>query len=257
MSAACSLIEYESRPTPTCSRCCTSAAAPPGARLRALLLAARVALEDERRGHAPAPLLDQASALAAAGAAAAAARSTRCAPRSRRVQGGDGSDWSERALRERSQASATAYAIPAHFYDAALARERGDRAVLARRSRCSRICGRRRWSWPSCLLREDRCAEARVQLQAAYRGDPYDPVTVNTLRLLDSLRSSTCASTASPRASTPGIAAALILRISPRVAVLAPYARRLAEQRDRAPMRSAIASQLQRPGGDRDLSQSR
>jgi len=37
------------------------------------------------------------------------------------------------------------------------------------------------------LLRVDRLADARTHLESAYRGDPYDVVTVNTLRLLDML----------------------------------------------------------------------
>jgi len=37
------------------------------------------------------------------------------------------------------------------------------------------------------LLRVNRLADARRHLETAYRGDPYNPVTVNTLRLLDTL----------------------------------------------------------------------
>src|SRR6185437_14255652 len=70
-------------------------------------------------------------------------------------------------------------------------------------------------------------AEGRAMLEAAYRGDPYDPVTVNLLRLLDSLQH--FAVRRYDQAADGG--PALVLHLSPAEApVLAPYVRRIAER---------------------------
>jgi tetratricopeptide (TPR) repeat protein len=206
-------------------------AVPPGARLRALLLAARMALEDDAPARA-APLLEQASALA---------RQSRLpeleidAVRAgwEAVRGRSGSAWSERAL-QADPAFGQAYAIPARFY-LMLRRQSEAIALYSRAVAVQPDLWSARVQLASCLLRENRLDEARVQLEAAYRGDPFDPVTVNTLRLLDSLRSFDIRVYGTPTSSRPEI----VLRLARSESdVLAPYARRLAER--------AIASYAQR-----------
>jgi hypothetical protein len=79
----------------------------------------------------------------------------------------------------------------------------------------------------SWLLRQEDVPAATALLQAAYKGDPYNPVTVNTLRLLDSLRQFDVLR----YGSNPQGGPALILHLSPdESAVLAPYVQRLATQ---------------------------
>ncbi|HTW75959.1 MAG TPA: hypothetical protein VMD56_13685 [Steroidobacteraceae bacterium] len=225
-SAAVLADEFESQADADLQPVLRDAAAPAGARLAGLLLAARVALEDGDAATAG-PLIERAGTLAAqAQLPQLQVYALRAALA--QFQGGDGSQWIERALRE-DPGFGDAYAIPAHFYDlrwresAAIALYR--KAILAQPD-----------LWPaqvqlaSCLLREDRLPEATALLQDAYRGDPYDPVTVNTLRLLDALKKYDVLEYDRLPGGAPG-APALILRIRPdESAVLAPYARRLVEQ---------------------------
>jgi tetratricopeptide (TPR) repeat protein len=69
------------------------------------------------------------------------------------------------------------------------------------------------------LLRLDRVAEARPHLVAAFEGDPFNPTTVNTLRLLDSLDKFDVVRVAQP-------AMALQLR-KDEVPTLGPYVQQL------------------------------
>ena len=209
----------------------TSTAAPPGARLRALLLAASMALEDDAPARA-APLLDQASALAQQ------ARLPELEIDALRagweaMQGRSGSAWSERALRADPTYGA-AYAIPARFY-VMLRRQSEAIELYTRAVAVQPDLWSARVQLASCLLRENRIDEARVQLEAAYRGDPFDPVTVNTLRLLDSLRSFDVRVYGKLSSKTP----AIVLRLARSESdVLAPYVHWLAER--------AIATYAQR-----------
>jgi tetratricopeptide (TPR) repeat protein len=216
--------------------------APPGAQLQALLLAARVALEDSD-ADAAAPLIERAAALATRSQLPQLQVDTLRAALAQ-FEGGDGSQWIEQALHA-DPGFGDAYAVPAHFYDL---RWRESEAIALYRKAI--LIQPDLWSaqveLASCLLREDQVPEATRLLQAAYRGDPYDPVTVNTLRLLDSLgKFATLKYGQSPGgpAGTP----ALILRISPdESAVLAPYAQRLAEQAMQS-YTQRYRFQLQRP----------
>ncbi len=225
-SAAVLADEFESQADADLTPVLQDAAAPPGARLEGLLLAARVALEDSD-ATAAAPLIQSAGALASeAQLPQLEVYALRAALA--QFQGGDGTAWIERAVRE-DPGFGDAYAVPAHFYDL---RWRESEAIALYRKAI--LTQPNLWSaqvqLASCLLREDRVPEATALLQDAYRGDPYDPVTVNTLRLLDSLKKYDVLeydrTPGGPLAGAP----ALILRISPdQSAVLAPYARRLAE----------------------------
>jgi len=70
------------------------------------------------------------------------------------------------------------------------------------------------------LLRVNRLEDARRHLQLAYAGDPYSAVTVNTLRLLDTLEGYDSVDTD-----------LLVMRASPEESqALAPYVQRLAEE---------------------------
>ncbi|MCB1757170.1 MAG: tetratricopeptide repeat protein [Gammaproteobacteria bacterium] len=78
------------------------------------------------------------------------------------------------------------YAIPAHFY---IITYRYREAVALYRKAVE--VEPELWSAHSALginlLRINRVEEARKHLEIAYRGDPFDTATVNTLRLLDTL----------------------------------------------------------------------
>jgi tetratricopeptide (TPR) repeat protein len=197
--------------------------APAGAHLRALLLGARMALEDGDSRQTQS-LLDRADRTASqAGLPALEIDALRAALA--QSQGADGSMWITRALRI-DPAFGEAYATPAHFLD--IKWREADAIALFRKAVAVQPD---LWSaqvqLASCLLREEQVGEARAHLQIAYQGDPFDPVTVNTLRLLDSLRDYQVLR----YGHGPNGGPALILRVSRAEApVLAPYASRLAEQ---------------------------
>ncbi|MFI4914713.1 MAG: peptidase MA family metallohydrolase [Steroidobacterales bacterium] len=210
--------------------------AAPGARLRALLLSARAALEDSDTGKAAA-LLEQ------AGAVASQAQLPQLELDALRaaldfMNGANGERWIESALKE-DPAFGDAYAVPAHFYVISR-RQREAIALYQKAVRAQPDLWSARVELASCLLRENRLTEARVQLEAAYQGDPYDPITSNTLRLLDSLRNFDVLvypGPVEPGATGAGSARAdrdmpaLILRVHKKEsAVLAPYARQLAQR---------------------------
>jgi tetratricopeptide (TPR) repeat protein len=197
--------------------------APPGARLRGQLLAAQVALEEgdaARAGH----WLGQAAALAT-GAHLPLLQVYALRAALEQYQDQDGSHWTMLALQQDPHFG-DAYAVPAYFdgihwrQDEAIALYR--KAVAVQPDLWSAQVQLASW-----LLREEHVDEARRLLQAAYQGDPYDPVTVNTLRLLDSLRQFDVLEAGRDRSGGP----ALILHVSPNeTAVLGPYAQRLAQQ---------------------------
>ncbi len=222
-SAAVLADEFQSQADADLNAVIEDAAAPPGARLRGLLLAARVALEDSDAAAA-APLIEQAATVASQAHLPQLQVYTLRAALAQ-FQGGDGRAWIERALHE-DPGFGDAYAVPAHFYDLrwreSEAIELYRKAVMIQPDLWSA-----RVELAGCLLREDQVAQGRTVLVAAYRGDPYDPVTVNTLRLLDSLAKYDVLD----YGRLPGGGPALILHISPEEsAALAPYAGRLAEQ---------------------------
>ena len=79
------------------------------------------------------------------------------------------------------------------------------------------------------LLREGLQSEARTQFEAAYKGDPFNPVSANTLRLLDQLARFDTLVFPEPAAGAAATAPQLIVRVNKsESAVLAPYVRTLA-----------------------------
>ncbi len=79
-----------------------------------------------------------------------------------------------------------AYAVPARFF--VITRRYAEAVALYERAVAVQPdLWRARADLGVNLLRVNRLREARTQLEAAYAGDPYNVITVNTLRLLDSL----------------------------------------------------------------------
>ena len=211
---------------------------PAGAKLRALLLAARVNLENSDTTRAV-ELLKEATQVASDAQlpqleiyALQASVELLQSPLGTQVTQ---SVWVKKALEE-NPAYGDIYAIPAHFY------------VITRRTREAVELFKRaveiqpdhweaRVEYGSSLLRDNQVAAAREQMEAAYKGDPYNVVTVNTLRLLDSLKDYdvlaypdiTEQQTAASKAKQE--IAPMILRLHKKEsAVLAPYVRKLTEQ---------------------------
>lgn len=196
--------------------------APAGARLRALLLAARLALEDSDLSRAGS-LLEQAQSVASD------SKLTLLDVYALRaglelLSGRDGDRWSQMAL-QLDPAFGDAYATPAYFY--VITRRYHEALTLYQKAIAAQPdLWSARVELANCLLRENRVSEARLQLEAAYKGDPFNPVTVNTLRLLDSLgRFDVVAYGADARDAMPSVVFKFDKKES---AVLAPYARTLA-----------------------------
>jgi tetratricopeptide (TPR) repeat protein len=202
-----------------------------GARLAALLLAARMQLEDGDAAKAAA-LLDGAESLARQSQlpqldiiALRAAMAT--------SKGESADTWVKQALAE-DPAFGDIYAVPAHF--AEITRRYRDAVALNQKAvQIQPDLWSARVELATGLLRDNRITEARTQLEAAYKGDPYDPVTANTLRLLDSLKDYDVLVYSEDQLHSTGTAVAdgmpaLILRLHKKEsAVLAPYAEHLAQ----------------------------
>ena len=211
---------------------------PAGAKLRALLLAARVNLEDSDTSRAV-ELLKEATLVASAAKlpqleiyALYAALELLQSPLGTDITQ---SIWVKKALADNSSYG-DIYAIPAHFY------------VITRRTREAVDLFKRavqiqpdnweaRVEYGSSLLRDNQITAAREQMEAAYKGDPYNVVTVNTLRLLDSLKDYDVLAypdiTDQPGSinRVPLDTSPIVLRLHKKEsAVLAPYARKLTEQ---------------------------
>lgn len=214
-----------------------SANAPAGAKLRALLLAARVHLENGDTESA-ARLLAQATDVAGGARLPrleiyALQTALELLQSATDIDVSSGS-WVKKALAE-NPGYGDIYAIPARFY------------VLTRRTRAAMQLYRKavevqpdnwaaRVAYGSSLLRDNQISAAREQMEAAYQGDPYNVVTVNTLRLLDSLQNFdvlihpdlTLPDAGASQAN--GAPAPMILRLHKQEsAVLGPYVRKLTE----------------------------
>ena len=207
--------------------------AAPGAKLRALLLATRVNLENSDLDAAEG-FLRQATQVAAAAQlpqleihALQASLELLRSPTRIDVTS---SAWVKKALAE-NPAYGDIYAIPAHFY------------VITRRTREATDLYRlavqiqpdhwdARVEYGSSLLRDNQITAAREQMEAAYKGDPYNVVTVNTLRLLDSLKNFDVLIYPDPAAAAVAREQApMILRLHKKESgVLGPYARKLTEE---------------------------
>ncbi|OGT77339.1 MAG: hypothetical protein A3I78_11285 [Gammaproteobacteria bacterium RIFCSPLOWO2_02_FULL_56_15] len=154
-----------------------------GARLQAILLQAWMALESDDRAETL-RTLDAATVVATdAGLPQLEIYALRAALDL--LDGAGDSPWISRALTE-NPAFGEIYATPAHFfwinhryresvglYEKALA--------LAPENRKAQV------ELGINLLRDNRVTEARRHLEDAYAADPFNPKTVNTLRLLDTL----------------------------------------------------------------------
>jgi tetratricopeptide (TPR) repeat protein len=203
-------------------------AAPAGARLRANLLAARVALENGELDAAD-PLLQSADQIAGA---AQLPRQEVLAMRAALAQlrGEDNQASINAALAENPQYGGLYLAL-AHYYDI---RRRYDEAtaLLRKAVQLQPDLWAARVQLATGLLRDNRLSEARSELEQAFKGDPYDPVTANTLRLLDTVAKFDTLIWPEPSAGGGDSAAPqIIVRINKKEsAVLAPYVRRLAEQ---------------------------
>jgi len=204
---------------------------PPGAKLRALLLATRVNLENNELERA-ARLLEQAEDLATDEQlplleiyALHASLELLRAPLNTNVAD---SPWVKKALAT-NPAYGDIYAIPAHFY------------VITRRTReaidlYKKAVALQPSNWNArvelgtSLLRDNQVTAAREQLEAAYKGDPYNVVTVNTLRLLDSLKDFDVLTYPEPN-TAHATAAPVVLRLNKKESgALAPYAYKLTQQ---------------------------
>ena len=155
--------------------------APVGARIRAHLLAARMALEASAHERAR-ELLQEAGDLARnAGITQLEIYALQASADF--LEGKSGSEWTELALAENPSWGGI-YAIPGYFswitrrYREAV--ELYDRAIAIEPD-----------LWGAHLelgvnlLRDNEVTRARHHIEIAYQGDPYNPKTVNTLRLLD------------------------------------------------------------------------
>ena len=102
------------------------------------------------------------------------------------------------------------------------------------------------------LLRDNKVTRARVHLETAYEGDPYNPRTVNTLRLLDSFDRFEVMSY--PQPPPPDGRPRLTLRLhKDEQGVLAPYVADLA-QRSIERFSERYRFELDRAGDRRDVS---
>ena len=190
-----------------------------GAQVGAWLLVARVALENQDVDEA-AHNLQQAESLIeqndwpplevyALRAAAAL------------ISEADGSEWTERSL-EFNPRYGDIFATPAYFY------------VISRRYRQAIDLYQRAVDTEPTLasahealgvnlLRDNQLDRARRHLELAYEHDPFSPIAVNTLRLLDSYDNFTLIDDA-PRPDTRGDVPLLLRLHDDEVAAIAPYA---------------------------------
>jgi tetratricopeptide (TPR) repeat protein len=95
------------------------------------------------------------------------------------------SPWTARGL-QMNAGYGDIYAIPAHFY-VITRRYREAIELLFEAVRVQPDLWSAHAELGVNLLRVNRIAEAKAHLEAAYRGDPFSAVIVNTLRLIDSL----------------------------------------------------------------------
>ncbi len=201
------------------------AAAPAGARLRALLLSAWMALESSQSVRAAEALADAEAVAADGGLPKLEIYGLRAAMDL--LAGKRDSDWIAAALAA-NPSSGEIYATPAHFYWITRryreAVELYEQAVKIQPDLWSAHL-----ELGINLLRDNRASRARVHLETAYEGDPYNPKTVNTLRLLDTFdRFEVVNYPEQPPAN--GVPQLTLRLREDQRGVLAPYVRRLAEQ---------------------------
>ncbi|MBF8270708.1 MAG: hypothetical protein HW386_2417 [Gammaproteobacteria bacterium] len=156
-------------------------AAPAGVRLRAMLLLGQMAMEESTLDKATKILQAAVDLSEQSGLPVLEAYAMRAALDL--LSGNAHTEWIDKAL-ALNPVYADAYAIPAYFF------------WITRRYRQAgeyyqKAVDLRNDHWEAQLelginhLRFNRVAEARQHLELAYAGDPYNPKTTNTLRLLD------------------------------------------------------------------------
>ena len=206
--------------------------APVGARIKALLLKSYLALENDHADEAQ-KLLDQADALAMPAklpqleidelrAALDYSRGLKESP------------WVAHALKENPHFGGV-HATPAYFF---MIKRRMREAIdlYEKAVAVQPDLWDARVELGSNLLRDNQVTLAREHLEAAYKGDPYNPRTVNTLRLLDSFSNFDLKLFPEPVTPAAGSAAALtkpeiMMRLHKKEsAVLERYVRKLAMQ---------------------------
>jgi tetratricopeptide (TPR) repeat protein len=201
--------------------------APPGAVLRAHLLGARVTLENGEDEEATKQLA-AANALVASAALPDVELNTLLAAQAQLHDHANAALIA--AVLKVKPGYGELYATLAHYYEV---RRRYDEATALYRKaiELDPDLWDARVQLATSLLRESRQSEARTLLEAAYKGDPFNPVTANTLRLLDQLGKFD--TLVFPEAAANGATTApeIVVRINKKEsAVLAPYVRLLAEQ---------------------------
>mgnify|MGYP006271557797 CR=1 FL=1 len=201
--------------------------APAGVRFKALLLAARLALETGANDEV-AKLLEQAAPLAKAQQLSTTELNTLLAAQAQ-VQGRDTTSLVDAVLHERP-GYGDAYVTLGHFYD--IRRRYTEATALYRKAvEIQPDHWEARVLLGTGLLRESRQSEARAQFEAAYKGDPYNPVTANTLRLLDQLSQFDTLVFPDPPVAGGASEPQIVVRVNKKEsAVLAPYVLRLASE---------------------------
>lgn len=195
-----------------------------GMRLRAMLLLAHMALEESSLDNAE-EILEDAGELAKEESLPElevfALRASLDL-----LRGATHSEWIDRAL-EINPSYADIYAIPAYFYWITrlykLAGEFYQKALDLQYDH-----------WEAHLelginyLRFNQVADARRHLEISYEGDPYNPKTVNTLRLLDTFEKFELISY--PEQPQDGLLPTMLLRLHKNeTGIIMPYTVRLAE----------------------------
>ena len=197
----------------------TNATLDDGARLGAWLLVARIALENQNTDEAAHNL----------GEAAALIESNQWPPlelyalraASALIENRDGSEWTDRSLAY-NPTYGDVFATPAYFY------------VISRRYRQAIDLYQRAVDVEPDLasaheelgvnlLRDNQVDRARRHLELAHEHDPFSPVAVNTLRLLDSFDNFVF--TEDPAPADDGVQVPIYLRLHrEESAAIAPYA---------------------------------
>ncbi len=199
--------------------------AAPGARYQALLLLARMAMEATEMFKAV-EILNEAESIAMENDLLPMEIYALFASMDL-LEGMSDSEWISRAL-DMNPAYGDIYAIPGYFF------------WVSRRYRESiELFGKAIEIEPDHwiahmelginLLRDNQVTRARQHLEIAYGGDPYNPKTVNTLRLLDTFNEYDLINV--PESPTKNTFPRIIFRLhKDESGVLKPYAEKLAER---------------------------
>ncbi|MEM7280199.1 MAG: tetratricopeptide repeat protein [Pseudomonadota bacterium] len=134
-------------------------------------------------------------------------------------------DWTEKAL-EINPRFGEIYSVPAHFY-VITRRYREAIALYQKAVKLDPNLTVAHRELGINLLRDNRVSEARYHLELAYTQDPFSPISVNTLRLLDSFKHF---DTIGYQPEDPTLVPMTLRLHEDESAVLSPYTKELAEQ---------------------------